>query len=86
MMSKYMKSNDDEYMEQVKAAFEIMDIDQNGYIDPPELKEVMTRFGLRLSDEDVEEMINEADMDGDGRVNYDEFEYLMMNSREQLAI
>ena len=86
MMLKYTKSNDEEYMAQVKEAFKIMDIDQNGYIDPSELKEVMTRFGQTLTDLEVEDMIREADMDGDGRVDYDEFKYLMMNSRDQLAI
>ena len=86
MMSKYMKSSDDDYIEQVKEAFKIMDMDQNGFIEPQELKEVMTRFGQRLSDVDVEDMIREADMDGDGRVNFDEFEVLMMNSKEQLAL
>ncbi|XP_062499933.1 neo-calmodulin-like [Corticium candelabrum] len=86
MMAKYMKSSDDDYIEQVKEAFKIMDMDQNGFIEPQELKEVMTRFGQRLSDVDVEDMIREADMDGDGRVNFDEFEVLMMNSKEQLAL
>lgn len=30
----------------------------------------MTNLGERLSDEEVDDMIKEADMDGDGMVNY----------------
>ena len=30
-----------------------------------------TNFGQNLTDEDVDEMIREADIDGDGQVNYE---------------
>lgn len=30
----------------------------------------MTNLGEKLSDEEVDDMIKEADMDGDGMVNY----------------
>ena len=31
----------------------------------------MTNLGEKLTDEEVEDMIKEADLDGDGLVNYD---------------
>ena len=37
----------------------------------------MTNLGERLTEEEVEEMIREADVDGDGQVNYDEFVKMM---------
>ena len=38
----------------------------------------MMNLGERLSDEEVEQMIKEADMDGDGLVNYEEFVRMML--------
>ena len=33
----------------------------------------MTHLGEQFTDEDVDEMIREADVDGDGQINYEEF-------------
>ena len=38
----------------------------------------MGNLGIELSSEEVEMMIDEADEDGDGQINYEEF-YAMMN-------
>ena len=38
----------------------------------------MTNLGEKLSDEEVGEMIREADVDGDDNINYDEFVKVMM--------
>ena len=39
----------------------------------------MLNLGERLTEEEVEEMIREADVDGDGQVNYEEFVKMMLS-------
>ncbi|MBA0559035.1 hypothetical protein Golob_016017 [Gossypium lobatum] len=63
--------------EELKEAFRVFDKDLNGYISASELRNVMMNLGEKLSDEEVEQMIKEADLDGDGQVNYDEFVKMM---------
>ena len=41
------------------------------------LRTVMTTLGEKLTDEEVDEMIQEADIDGDGEINYEEFVKMM---------
>lgn len=49
------------------------------FISAPELRHIMTNLGEKLSDEEVDEMIREADIDGDGQINYEEFVKMMMS-------
>ncbi len=49
----------------------VFDKDGNGFISAAELRHVMTNLGEKLTDEEVDEMIKEADLDGDGMVNYE---------------
>merc|ERR1712187_1057217 len=47
----------------------VFDRDGNGFISAAELRHVMTNLGEKLTDEEVDEMIREADVDGDGQVS-----------------
>lgn len=38
----------------------------------------MINLGERLTDEEAEQMVREADLDGDGKVSYEEFAKMMM--------
>lgn len=39
---------------------------------------MLANLGEKLTDEEVKEMIREADIDGDGQVNYEEFVMMML--------
>ncbi|KAK1257459.1 hypothetical protein QJS04_geneDACA023082 [Acorus gramineus] len=72
------KCQDTDSEEELKEAFKVFDKDQNGFISAAELRHVMTNLGEKLTDEEVDEMIREADVDGDGQVNYEEFVRMML--------
>jgi calmodulin len=60
--------------EQIMEAFQAMDADRNGYISAADLLTVFNKkIGDRLTEEDALKMIQEADMDGDGLVNLEDF-------------
>jgi hypothetical protein len=59
-------------------AFKVFDKDEDGYINKDELRSVMHQLGQKLSPNEVDEMINEADADGDGKINYMEFVKMMV--------
>merc|ERR1712100_993669 len=76
MMARKMKDTDSE--EEILEAFKVFDRDGYGFISAAELRHVMTNLGEKLTDEEVDEMIREADVDGDGQINYEEFVKMMM--------
>ncbi|KAJ8308284.1 hypothetical protein KUTeg_013158 [Tegillarca granosa] len=68
-MAKHTEDVDKE--EEIRESFRVFDKDGNGYITAAELLHVMTSLGEKLTDEEVDEMIREADIDQDGQVSYD---------------
>ena len=53
--------------------------DGNGFINRQELRVVMQNLGEKLTDDEIECLIDDVDIDGDGQINYEEF-YIMMTS------
>ncbi|BHF58672.1 hypothetical protein SprV_0100162600 [Sparganum proliferum] len=60
-----------------KMAFEFFDKNNDGEITTAELKQVLHTLHLRLTDAEIDEMILEADSDGNGQVSYEEFTKVM---------
>ncbi|XP_052097729.1 calmodulin-A-like [Mytilus californianus] len=58
-------------------AFKLFDKDGNGFVNVDELKYIVTHLGDQLTDEEVQEMFDEADLNNDGQLNYEEFTVLM---------
>lgn len=61
-------------------AFKVFDKDGNEFITSQELRHVMTNLGEKITEEEADVMIKEADLDGDGKINYEEFVKMMMES------
>ncbi|CAO0798533.1 unnamed protein product [Mucor circinelloides] len=72
-----MKGADDETENDLLEAFKVFDKDQDGSITQDELRSVMTNLGQKLTSQELDEMIKEADTDGDGKINYKEFVKMM---------
>ncbi|XP_044538726.1 centrin-2 [Gracilinanus agilis] len=63
--------------EEILKAFRLFDDDETGKISFKNLKRVARELGENLTDEELQEMIDEADRDGDGEVNEQEFLRIM---------
>ena len=68
---------------ELRAAFSVFDKDGDGKITKEELKQVMKTLGQDPTEEDVQDMINENDVDHDGAIDYNEF-VKMMKSKQGL--
>eukprot|EP01007_Sphenomonas_quadrangularis_P003109 NODE_565_length_1349_cov_589.576154_g440_i0.p1 GENE.NODE_565_length_1349_cov_589.576154_g440_i0~~NODE_565_length_1349_cov_589.576154_g440_i0.p1 ORF type:complete len:364 (-),score=92.37 NODE_565_length_1349_cov_589.576154_g440_i0:162-1253(-) len=59
--------------EQLVAAFKFFDKDGSGFIDANELKEACVNSGHKMTPEEAQRMIQKADVNKDGKLNYAEF-------------
>lgn len=67
MMSTTVKATD--FAHETRAAFNVFDQDGSGTISADELRQVMKSLGENLTDEEIDEMIREADKDRNGTID-----------------
>ncbi|XP_034738845.1 caltractin [Etheostoma cragini] len=72
-----LKMNEKDSKEEILKAFRLFDDDGTGKITFKNLKRVAKELGENLTDEELQEMIDEADRDGDGEINEQEFLRIM---------
>ncbi|XP_023321690.1 neo-calmodulin [Eurytemora carolleeae] len=75
MMKK--KSSEEDQMEDLREAFRMFDRNKDGFIDLVELRKVTSIMGATLSTTEIQEFMKEADKDGNGKIDYDEFVNMM---------
>lgn len=68
-----------EIADEVKKAFEILDRNKQKYIMTADLREFLSKLGDCLTDEEIDEMIKLADIEGNGQIRYEEFVDMMTN-------
>merc|ERR1711907_720250 len=61
----------------IKEAFELFDTDGSGSIASGELKVAMKALGFEPKPGEIEKLIHSVDDDGDGEMDYDDFERMM---------
>ncbi|KAL2756253.1 hypothetical protein ACRALDRAFT_2042422 [Sodiomyces alcalophilus JCM 7366] len=66
-----------ENRDELVAAFQVFDKDGSGSVSPSELRSVLISLGQRHSDEEIDEMVRQADLDNNGYIDYHEFVQLM---------
>ncbi|KAG0593032.1 hypothetical protein KC19_1G300000 [Ceratodon purpureus] len=59
--------------EELKAAFRVYDVDNDGRISNAELRKVLTSLGGEISDGEVQELMKQIDKDNDGFISVAEF-------------
>ncbi|XP_070578313.1 calmodulin-like isoform X2 [Ptychodera flava] len=69
--------------DELRDAFRVFDTDDTGYITVDELRHLMTTMGEKLSADEMDEMVKDANADEDGKVNYQEFVKLITSYSKQ---
>ena len=64
---------DEKSADDLKDAFAVFDRSGDGNISPDELQRIMINVGEPVSLEDVNAVIKQADVDGDGEIDFEEF-------------
>lgn len=80
-LNKVTQDAIDDEQKTMAAAFEVFDIDKDGFISAAELHRVLSDLGEVLTEEDCLTMICNVDRNGDQRVDFSEFKYLMQDTR-----
>ncbi|CDF37480.1 Calmodulin [Chondrus crispus] len=71
LMARKMNNTDKDA--EIREAFNVFDKDGSGKISGDELRQIMKSLGEDLTEEEIQQMIREADTNGDGEIDYEEF-------------
>jgi Ca2+-binding EF-hand superfamily protein len=63
--------------EEIRAAFNFIDLDHNNYVGAAEIRHILVCMGELITDEEIDMMISMIDYDGDGQVSFTEFKFLV---------
>ena len=64
--------------EELRKAFKVLDYENRGYISRQDLKHFMTKVGDKLSEKEITEMIQEADPNNTGKIQYENYIKVLM--------
>lgn len=67
----------------IRSAFKTFDADETGLVNAEELRKMLTRFGEKLTDEELDTALAEARVDSKGRFNIDSYVKLITGSEQE---
>ena len=73
---KKRKNDEDRYL---KKCFLFLDRNKNGYISLHEIRYIITHYNEKITEEEIKDLMEEADTDKDGYISFDEFMAIMQN-------
>lgn len=79
----YRKKKDSDTIEELLAALKLLDREGNGQMLTTEFRYFMCRMGEMLPEEDVDDIVKQADNEGNGRVNILKFAKYLLGIKEE---
>merc|ERR1711978_465604 len=78
LAAKFLVEEDEEALKkELKEAFRIYDKEGNGYISTDVLKEILRELDNKLTEDDLDNIVDEVDEDSSGTLYFDEFMEMM---------
>ena len=65
-------------LHRLREAFAVFDKEKEGKISAAELRQVISNLGEKVDEDEIEDMMKEADRDGSGAIDYAEFVNVLM--------
>lgn len=78
LLDQVKRSNHRIFEEKFASIFSLFDQNKDNYISPYEIRETMKNLGENIDDNLLNEMMQAADIDHDGRISRDEFQKLLL--------
>jgi Ca2+-binding EF-hand superfamily protein len=76
MVRKKMANNSPQEMHE---AFKAFNRSGGGFLNQADLRSVLDKMGESVTDEELTALIKEMDIDGDGKISFDEFQRMLVS-------
>ncbi|XP_071143464.1 uncharacterized protein [Mytilus edulis] len=77
IMEQRKRATGEEFDDDFRSAFRLIDVDGDGIISVQDLYQLMMGIGEMLTDDELSELLKGADADGDGEVSYKDFRFFL---------
>ena len=74
-----LKMQDQDTEKNLINAFNVFDKNRDGQITKEDFRGIINNLGEKLTQSEIEEILKEADLDGDGTIDFNEFVKMMVS-------